>query len=181
MNFLTITSILLQFRLQIRLITRINPFSGCSLCLEASQVVCDANRLTGFSVMGISFGGSSRAICKIIFFVNKILLLLPVLRLAQIFFMFMVYLVFFTLYCFSTLVCANLVGRFLKVLADLPVLIFDRRLLTQFLGLYGRFWPFFCWLERHVFSKMLVNLIQYLGTVGIFNSKYFVFGLKHKI
>ena len=136
---MTITSILLQFRLQISLITRINPFSGCSHCLEASQVVCDANRLTGFSVMGISFGGSSRAICKIIFFVNKILLLLPVLRLAQIFFMFMVYLVFFTLYCFSTLVCANLVGRFLKVLADLPVLIFDRRLLTQFLGLYGRF------------------------------------------
>ena len=121
------------------MITRINPFSGCSLCLEASQVVCDANRLTGFSVMGISFGGSSGAICKIIIFVKKILLLLPVLRLAQIFFMFMVYLVFFTLYCFSTLICANLVGRFLKVLAGLPVLIFDRCFLTLFLGLYGRF------------------------------------------
>ena len=89
--------------------------------------------------MGIFFEGSSRAICKIISFVNRILLLLPVLRLALIFLIFMVYLVFFTLYCFSTLVCANLVGRFLKVLADLPVLIFDRRLLTQFLGLYGRF------------------------------------------
>ena len=138
MNFLTITSILLQFRLQIRLITRINPFSGCSLCLEAS-LVCDANRLTGFSVMGISFRGSSGAICKIIIFVKKILLLLPVLRLGQIFFMFMVYLVFFTLCCFSTLICANLVGRFLKVLAGLPVLIFDRRFLTLFLGLYGCF------------------------------------------
>ena len=108
---MTNISILLQFHLQISLIARINPFSGCSHCLEASQVVCDANWLTGFSVMGISFEGSSRAICKIIFFLYRILLLLPALRLAPIFSIFMVYLVFFTLFCFSTLVCANLVGK----------------------------------------------------------------------
>ena len=109
---MTITSILLQqFHLLISLIARINPFGGCSHCLETSQVVYDANQLTGFSVMGISFEGSSRLICKIIFFVNRILLLLPLLRLALIFLIFMVYLVFFTLYCFSTLVCANLVGK----------------------------------------------------------------------
>ena len=108
---MTITSILLQFHLQISLIPRIDHFSGCSPCLEASQVVCDANQLTGFFVMGISFEGSSWAICKIVFFVNRILLLLPVLRLALIFLIFLVYLVFFTLYCFSILVCANLVGK----------------------------------------------------------------------
>ena len=107
---MTITSILLQFHLQISLIARINHFSGCSHCLEASQVVCDVNRLTGFFVMAISFEGSSWAICKIVFFVNGILLLLPVLRLALIFLIFMVYLVFFTFYCFSILVCANLVA-----------------------------------------------------------------------
>ena len=55
--------------------------------------------------------GFYRAICKIIFFVNRILLLLPVLHLAVIFLICMVYLVFFTLYCFSNLVCANLVGK----------------------------------------------------------------------
>ena len=65
---LTNISMLLQFHLQISLIARINPFSGCSHCLEASQVVCDANWLSGFSVMGISSEWSSRAICKIIFF-----------------------------------------------------------------------------------------------------------------
>ena len=103
---MTITSILLQFHLQISLIACVNPFSGCSHCLEASQVVCDANWLTGFFVMG-----SSRAICNIIFFVNRILLLLLVLRLALIFLIFIVYLVFFTLYYFNILVCANLVGK----------------------------------------------------------------------
>ena len=108
---LTITSILLQFHLLISLIAGINPFSGCLHCLEVSQVVCDANRLTSFSVMGISFEGSSQAICKMIFFVNRILLLLPVLRPALIFLIFVVYLVFFTLYRFSTLVCAYLVGK----------------------------------------------------------------------
>ena len=36
-------------------------------------------------------------------------------------------------------------------------------------------------MERHVFSKMLINLIQYRGTVGIFNRQHFVFDLKHKI
>ena len=34
-------------------IARINPFSGCSDCLEASYAVCDANRLTGFPVRGV--------------------------------------------------------------------------------------------------------------------------------
>ena len=108
---MTTASILLQFHLLVILIVRINPFSGCLHFFEASQVVCDANWLTGFSVMGISFEGSSQAICKIIFFVNRILLLLPVLRPALIFLIFMVYLVFFTLYRFSTLVCAYLVGK----------------------------------------------------------------------
>ena len=123
---MTITSILLQFHLQISLISSIYlfsgcshcleigsiyPFSGCSLCLEASQVVWNANWLTGFSVMDISFEWSSQAISKIIFFINSILLLLPVLRLALIFLIFMVYLLFSTLYCFSTLVCANLVAK----------------------------------------------------------------------
>ena len=68
-----------------------------------------------------------------------------------------------------------------NVLVDLPVLTSDRRLLTLFLGLYGCFWPFFCWLERHLFSNKPVNLIQYRGTVGIFNSQHFFFDLKHKI
>ena len=49
--------------------------------------------------------------CKIIFFVNKIFLLLPVVRLALMFFIYMVYFIFLTLYFFSTLVCANLVGK----------------------------------------------------------------------
>ena len=53
-------------------------------------------------------------------------------------------------------------------------------LLTLFLGLYSCFRPFFCWLERHVFWKMPVNLIQYRGTVEIFNNQHFVFGLRHK-
>ena len=108
---MTITSILLQINLQISLIAHINPFSGCPHCLEASQVVCSSNLLAGFFLMGASFEGSSWAICKIIFFLNRILLLLLVLRLALIFLIFMVYLVFFTLYCFSTLVCANLVAK----------------------------------------------------------------------
>ena len=87
----------LLFHLLISLITRINPFSGCSHYLEASHLIYDANRMTGFSVMGISIERHFRAICKIIF-------LLPVLRLALLFFIGMVYLVFFPLYCFSSLV-----------------------------------------------------------------------------
>ena len=67
-----------------------------------------------------------------------------------------------------------------NVLADLPVLTSSRQLLTLLFGLYCCFWPFFCWLERQVFSKMPVNLIQYRGTVGIFNSQLFVFDLKHE-
>ena len=114
---MTITSVLLLFHLLISSITWINPFGGCSHYLEASQVIYDANRLTGFSVMGISTETSIRAIFKIIFFVDRILLLLlPVLRLALVSSIYMVYSVFFTLYCFSTLVCAKLVrksfGRF---------------------------------------------------------------------
>ena len=101
----------LLFHLLISSIARINPFSGCSHYLEVNQVIYDGNRLTGFSVMGISVERNFRAICKIIFLVNRILLLLPVSRLTWIFFIYMVYLIFLTLYCFSTLVCANLVGK----------------------------------------------------------------------
>ena len=79
--------------------------------LEASSVICDANQLTGFSVMDISIEGNFRTICKIIFFVNRLLLVLGVLRLALIFLKCMVYLVFSTLYYFSTLFCANLFGE----------------------------------------------------------------------
>ena len=97
-----------KFNLQI---SCINLFSGCSHCLEASQVVCDANRLTGFSLMTISFEGSSRAVSKMIFFVNRIRLLLPIVCLALMFLIFMVDLVIFMLYCLSTLVCFNLVVK----------------------------------------------------------------------
>ena len=48
---------------------------------------------------------------KLINLANRILLLLPVLRLALIFLTCIVCLLFFTLYCFSTLVYANLVGK----------------------------------------------------------------------
>ena len=98
---MTITSILLLFHVLISSIACKNPSSGY---FEANQVIY-------YSVMGTSIERSFQVICKIIFFVNRILLLLPVLRLAQIFLTCMVYLVFFTLYCFSTLVCANLVGK----------------------------------------------------------------------
>ena len=108
---MTITSIVLLFHVLIGLIARINPFSGCSHYLETSQVIYDADRLTGFSVIRTSIDRRFRAICKIIFFVNRILLLLPVLRLALIFLICMVYLVFFTLCYFSNLVCAKLVGK----------------------------------------------------------------------
>ena len=109
---MTITSTLLLFHVLISLIARISPFNGCSHYLEASQVTYNTDRLTGFSVMGTSIERSLQAFCKIIFFVYRTLLLLPVLCLALIFLIFIVYLVFFTLlYCFSTLVCANLVGK----------------------------------------------------------------------
>ena len=105
------SSILFQFHLLINLIARINPFSGCLHWFKTSEVVCDANWLTGFSVMEIFYERTSRVICKIIFFVNRVLLLLSVLRVALIFLIFMVYLVLFLLYCFSALVCANLIGK----------------------------------------------------------------------
>ena len=108
---MTITSILLLFDLLLSSVARMNPFRGCLHWLKASQVICNTNWLTGFSVMGISIEESFRAICEIIFLVNRILLSLLVFRLALIFLICMVCLVFFTLYCFSTLVCANLVGR----------------------------------------------------------------------
>ena len=157
-------------------IARINPFNGCSHYLKASQMIYDTDRLTGFSVMGSSIERTFWAICKI-FFLNRILLLLPALRLAMIFLICMVYLVFFTLYFFSTLVCTK---RFGKGFAYLPVLTSDRRLFMLFLGLCSCFWPFFCWLESNLFLKMPVNLIQYRRTVGVFNSQHFVFDLKQK-
>ena len=156
---MTITSILLLFHLLISLIARINPFSGCLHCFEASQVVGDANWQTG--VMGISVEGISRAVYKIIFFVNRILLFIPVIRLTLISLIFMVYLVFFTLYCLSTLVCANLVGKSLDRFTcfDLGSMSIDAAPWSvQF------FWPLFCWMERQVFSEMTINLIQYRGT-----------------
>ena len=79
---MTVTSI---FHLLISSIARINAFSGCSDYLEATKVIYDANRLTGFSLMKVFIESNIRAICKINFFVNRILLLLPVLRLALIF------------------------------------------------------------------------------------------------
>ena len=85
---MTGTSILLLFHLLIRSIARINPFSVCSHYLEADQVTYDANRLSGFSVMEISIERNFQSICKIIFFINRILLLLPTLRLALIFFIY---------------------------------------------------------------------------------------------
>ena len=108
---MTITRIVLLFHVLIGLIARTNPFSGCSHYLETSQMIYDADRVTGFSVIRTSIDRRFRAICKIIFFVNRILLLLPVLRLALIFLTCIVCLLFFTLYCFSTLVYANLVGK----------------------------------------------------------------------
>ena len=144
---MTITGILLQYHLQISLIDRINPFSGCSHCLEASQVVYDTNRLTGFFVMRISFEGSYRAICKTIFFVNRILLLLSVLLLALIFLIFMAYLVFSMLHCFSTLVCANIVGRF--ACFDLGSKFID----AVFIGLYGGFNHYFVDLKDTCFQR----------------------------
>ena len=106
---MAITRILL-FYLLISLITCINPFSGCLNYLEASQVIYKANQLTGLSVMEISTEKNFRAICKIIFAVKRIILSLPVLRLALIFLICMFYGIFM-LYCFSTLVLANLVGK----------------------------------------------------------------------
>ena len=49
--------------------------SGCSDYFEDSQLICDANELIGFSVMGDSIEKNFPAICKIIFFINRILLL----------------------------------------------------------------------------------------------------------
>ena len=140
---MTITSILLLFHSSI---AHINPFSGFSHYLEANQVIYDADRLTGLSVMGISIERSFRKMCKRIFFVNRIILLLPV-------------------YVFDIF----------------HVILFQYSgLFHPILGLYSCFWPFFCWLERHLFSKTPVNLIRYRGTVRIFDSQHFVFYLKHK-
>ena len=90
----------------------------------------------------------------------------------------MVYLVFFTLYCFSSLVCANIVGKGFGRFA-----CFD--LGSTFIGAIPwsvqAFLTILWWMEKLVFSKMPVNLIQCRVTVGIFNSQHFVFDLKHKI
>ena len=85
---MAITSMLLLFHLLISSIDRINHLSCCSRCLEASQMICDANRLTGFSVMRISIEGSFPAICQTNVSVNRVLLLLIILICT-------VYLVFF--------------------------------------------------------------------------------------
>lgn len=152
-------------------------FSGCLCYLEASQLIYDTHRLTGFSMMGISTEGHFRAIFKIIISVNTILLLLPVLHLALTFFICMVKLVFSTLNCFSTLACANLVG---KSFGRFFVLTSDWRLLTPFFSLYSCFRPFFCWMKRLWFSKMPVNLTQYRRAVGIFHGHHFIHKLEVK-
>ena len=104
LKWIDYTSILLLFYLLISSIAHINPFSGCSHYLEAIQVVYQANRLTGFSVKGISIERNFQAI----FF--RILLLLPFLRLALIFFIWPIW--YFSRYIVSVLlVCANLIGK----------------------------------------------------------------------
>ena len=93
------------------MIAYIIPFSGCSHYLEASQLIYNPNLLTGFPVVEIYVERHFQAIWKIIFFLNRILLLLSVLHLAMIFFIFMVYLIIFTLYYIITMVCFTLVGK----------------------------------------------------------------------
>ena len=109
-----ITSILLLLYLLINFVARIIPFGGCSHCLQASQLIQGAYRLTSFS-------RHFRVIRKIIFYINRALFLLSVLRVAWISFINMVYfffsfLFFYTLCCFNAPVFANLVvksfGRF---------------------------------------------------------------------
>ena len=141
-----ITSILVLFHLLISLIVRLISFSGCSHYLEASQLI-DNNQLTGFSVRGVSVERHFWAISKIIFFVNRIFLLLLVERLALVFFICMI-----TFYCFSTLVCANLVGKIFSRYGG-----FDLR--STFIGTVpwrrslSGFRPFFCCLERLLFKN----------------------------
>lgn len=100
---------------------------------ESSQLIYDANRLTSFSVTEISIKWYFWEIFEIIFFGNRILLLLSVLHLAW----FIVYLVFFTLYCFSILVCVNLVGKMFSRFNCFDLR--QRCLLTPLFGLYNCF------------------------------------------
>ena len=87
-------------------------------------------------------------------------------------------LVFFTLNCLSILVYANLVGESFGRLVCLDhgspftdAVPWSIQVFLTILLLTG----------KTVYSQMPVNLIQYRGTVGIFNSEHFVFNLKHKI
>ena len=82
----------------------------------------------------------------------------------------MVCLVFFTLYCFSTLVYGKNVGRF--TCFDVRLMFVDAVPWSVQL--------FLSILLKDSFSKILVNLIQYRGTVGISNSQHFIFNLKYK-
>ena len=79
---------------------------------------------------------------------------------------------------FCTLVCSNLVakcfGRFACFDLGSPFIDAVPLSVQELLTI-------FCWLGRHVFLKMPVNLIQYRGTVGIFNTQHFVVDLKHNI
>ena len=77
-----------------------------------------------------------------------------------------------TLYNVSVLWCANIVG---KIWGRFDCFEYS---LTPFLCLCSCFWPFFCCLERLLFSKMLVNLTKNRGTVGIFNNQHFALELK---
>ena len=88
---MTIISILLQFHLIISFkfldIACIIPSSDCLGYFYASWLICDANPLAMFSAMRISIDRLSRPISNLIFTVNRIFLLLPVLRLVLIFYM----------------------------------------------------------------------------------------------
>ena len=112
---MTIINILLQFLLLISLeihnIACIFLFSGCQPHLEASQLIYDVNRLSGSCVMRISIEGHFRAICKVNFYVNRILLLLSDLCVVLIFVIYIICLVFLMLYCFSSLVSVNVVSK----------------------------------------------------------------------
>ena len=125
-----ITSILLLLYLLINFVVHKILFGGCSHCLKASQLIQGAYRLTSFS-------RHFRAIRKIIIYINRVLFLLSVLRVAWISFINMVYFffsfLFFTRHVVSML--RFLLTQLLKVLADLAVLTSDWRSLTPFLAM----------------------------------------------
>ena len=170
---MTIISILLLFHLLISFIIHINPFSDCLYYLEASQLIYKVNRLIGFSVMGISIKRHFRVICKIIFFVNRILLYVY----TDIFYMYSLFGIFHvTLFQYSGL-CQPSWQRFWQIWLFWSQVDVPRRHFLLCTAVFDHY--FFDWKDSY-YSKMQVNLTQYRGTVWIFNSLHFVFNLKHK-